>query len=303
MTTRFRPTPYRDLHLGHVWTAWLNHRVAAQHGAEFIVIADDIAYNLQTLSEQSWPATVAARRMCADLAWLGMEPSRLIYSTRNAAQHAEAAEALGISKPGLCADASFMGPMVYAAQGATQVTLYHPWLVLTRVVDDYEARVRAFVRGADLIHETQLYDHLYRQLYGGQPPRQEYAPVVRREANAEKESKSGGAWTVADLRDAGYTPGEIISTLRECHRRSMAAGLRDVVIPDGVLEPETHRTMRFEEDFAARMRTSADTRTEEPWHGDVLRLAERLNGGPACTYCGGPVAPQDAFCAHCGAGR
>lgn len=274
MTTRFRPTPYRDLHLGHAWVAWLNWCYAAEGGTGFILIADDIVYNLQHLHEQSWNATKAVRRFCEDLSWLGIAPTQVIFTQRNAEAHAEAAQALGLTPPGLRADYSFTGPVV-REPNATQLSMYHPWLVMTRVVDDALAGVEAFVRGEELITETELYDHLRRQLYGGNPPYQLYVPCVRREEEPEKESKSLGSCSLRQLREAGYAPREIIDTLRECDRRSRAEGLRDTVIPVGVLEPDEKRALRFEGDYAARMRDAWEVRVDEPWREDIMHMSER----------------------------
>jgi glutamyl/glutaminyl-tRNA synthetase len=275
VNTRFRPTPYRDLHLGHIWTAWHNWSYAAEGGDEFILIADDIAYNLQHLHEQSWSVTKAIARFCEDLTWLGIPPTQVIFSTRNAEAHAEAAAVLNLSPPGIRADTSFRGPMVCTPEGA-QMSMYHPWLVMTRVVDDALAGVEAFVRGSELVTEAELYDHFHRVLYGGLPPRQRYIPVVRREENAEKESKSLGSCSLRELREAGYTPREIIDTLRECDRRSRAADLRDTVIPAGVLEPEETRTLAFADSYRHRMATAWETRAQEPWGEDVMRMSERF---------------------------
>lgn len=276
MTTRFRPTPYRDLHLGHVWVAWRNWVRAAQAGDDFVFIADDLAYNLQRLFEQSWSATVGAQRMIADLTWLGMPPTEVVFSSRNAEAHAAAAAELDLRYPGRAAHESFAGSIVRDLS-ATQLTMYHPWVVMTRVVDDHLARVEGFVRGADLAHEAQLYDFLWRRLYGGPAPMQQYVPCVRRATNPEKESKALGATSLRDLRAAGYSAREIIDTLRECDAASREAGLHDLVIPTGVLEVETHGTLVNRDDFVHRqaLRAAAQEAEGYPWAGDVRRLADR----------------------------
>jgi len=276
MNTRFRPTPYRDLHLGHVWVAWRNWVVAAKHGAEFVLIADDVAYNLGRLFEQSWSATAAAQRMCDDLQWLRMAPTQVVFSTRNAEAHAEAARELNLRLPGRAAHESFQGPIIRDPAG-TQVTMYHAWLVCVRVVDDFLAGIGAFVRGAELTHEAQLYDHFWRTLYGVTPPCQEYVPVVRREDSTEKESKSTGSLTVRDLRAAGYTARQIIDTLRECDFRSREQGLRDLVIPAGVLEVPEVCALVCRDSYAQRQAQAAKTHRAEgqPWARDVARLAKR----------------------------
>lgn len=276
MTTRFRPTPYKDLHLGHAWVAWHCCRAARLHGGQFILIADDIAAQLQNTFVQSWGPTKAVARFREDLDWLGMAPDRVVYSSRNAEAHADAAQALGIRRPGQLAEGG-IGALQIAAPGAgphDAVAMYHPWLVAVRVVDDYECGINAFWRGADLLSEAQLYDATWRRLYGVNPPYQCYLPVVRREKEPEKESKSQLTGRVRDLRAAGYTPSEVIETLQECARRATVKGLRDVVIPSGVLDCDgERRTLRYKDDFGARLRRGVKEQAGKDWQSDVRQAA------------------------------
>lgn len=234
--TRLRPTPYADLHLGHVWVALHNWELARQSGGKFVLIFDDIMHALPNLAVQSFGLQTATERYLEDLAWLGMAPDEVVYSTRNAEAHAEAAERLGLARIGQAQN--YKQWPVSVADFAGSWIGYHPWLVAVRVIDDALAGVTGFFRGKDLISETQLYDYICRRL-GLRTPGQQYIKLVRREASAEKESKSNkGGISVRDMRDAGYRPAQIVETLRECERLSGVARLEDVVIPDGVLETE-----------------------------------------------------------------
>ena len=231
------------MHLGHAWVAWHNYSIAAGSGGRFTLIVDDIMYYMPHLAQQSWPVVASVERYVEDLTWLGLVPDDVVYSTRNAETHAEAANKLGIRRPARLTY-TWWGTCVPDATGTGASNQYNAWLVAVRVVDDYLAGIDSFVRGQDLIEEMYLYDDTCRRL-GYRPCGQQYVPLVRREASAAKESKSAGALSIREYRAAGYTPAELIGTLRECARRSETAGLRDVVIPAGVLELEPRKALRY----------------------------------------------------------
>jgi glutamyl/glutaminyl-tRNA synthetase len=284
LNTRFRPTPYRDLHLGHVWVAWHNWRLAAASGGEFLFLADDIVYRLQSCQNNGFPIREAVERNVEDLAWLGCAVTQVAYSSDNAEAHAGAAQTLGLTPPGKDGAQSFLGHYILTPMNQP-LTMYHPWLTATRVVDDFTYQVNGFVRGDEwhLRSEAQLYDWFYRTLYGGNPPAQEYVPVVRREQKPEKESKALNATTIRDLRDSGYDAREILETLQECAAVSSAAGLRDLIIPDGVLDTDAKRTVRLTASLSQRWRDQAASYATEtaPWAiaagKTVQRVSDRLS--------------------------
>lgn len=222
------------MHIGHVWVAWNNYKAAADSGGRFVLIVDDVIYYLQNLATQSWPLITAVARYIEDLTWLGMPPDEVVYSTRNAEAHAEAQAELGLRRPGRLVH-TWAGDVVPHADHTRAQAPYHPWLVMVRVVDDFLSGVDSFWRGADLLAEMLLYDDTCRRL-GYRACGQEYIPTVRREGQEKKESKSTASTSVRALREAGYTPSQIIDTLLECAKRSAAAGLADVLVPCGMLE-------------------------------------------------------------------
>ena len=277
MTTRLRPTPTGPVHAGHILVADYNCRLAHRAGDPFLLVVDDICYGLQDVWKRQAYPSIVVRGLVEDLAWLGMEPDEVYFSSTNAEAHAEAAERLGFEKPGRVTNESFDLRCIRDS-GRTVADQYHEWLVLTRVVDDHEWGVQAFARGHDLIGERQLYHHLWRQLYpAGDPPAQVYLPTVRRAPSPLKEST--GAPTIRDLRTAGYTPEEVLGTIRECARVSALAGLADVVIPEGVLEVATHKPLEWQGDkinLLAHLKLTADM----PQAEHVARqIARHLKGG------------------------
>lgn len=261
------------MHLGHAWVAMHNHAIAKGSGGRFVLIADDVMYYLPQLQIQSWPLVVGVERYVEDLTWLGLAPDEVVYSTRNAEAHAEAAERLGIARPGRLAK-TWQGTCVPDVKGVGASAQYDPWLVLVRVVDDYLAGVNAFYRGDDLREEMYLYDDTCRRL-GYRPCGQEYLPVVRREGVAKKESKSAGAVSIRDLRAAGYEPWQLLGTLREAHRRAAKAGLRDVVIPEGVLQKEPLRWLEHSTYSTDEELDNADL-AGRPWQDDVIEYHRRM---------------------------
>ena len=247
MITRFRPTPSGDLHCGHAWVALHNWEIAHHCGDPFVLIGDDLTYNFQYLETGNFSFALGMQRIAEDLAWLGMKPDEIVWSSMNAEAHAAAAETLGL-KPmsrNQRRDAD-LGTHVIASPGSTSAVLpvdaYSPWLTMCRVVDDHLAGVQGFFRGADLVGERQLYDDLARRLRYV-PPAQGYLPLLYREAevNGRKESKSFGAVNIRQLRAAGYEPHQIIQTLRWCAEVSTRDRREGVMVPPGYLETEAVR--------------------------------------------------------------
>lgn len=219
MNTRWRPTPYRDLHVGHIPSAYDCWLVARQSGGKFVMIVDDFCYAMQRIWVQSWAVHHAAERFAEDLHWVGCGPDEVVFSTTNAAAHADAAERLGLTAPGRSGGGwtpdSLCQPLP-AIQGVRNVwagAQYHPYYTMLKVVDDHECGISCFTRGADLLYEAEAYDTMWRRLYpAGQPPIQRYVPTVC--IDKEKMSKSGrNAITIRDLRDAGYTGRQVLDTL------------------------------------------------------------------------------------------
>lgn len=262
LNTRFRPTPYADLHSGHAWVAYHNWAWARNGGGKFIMIVDDIMYNMPNVGNQSFSLGHAVDRYVEDLEWLGIGPDEVIYSTRNADAHGDAAEKLGFPRLGL--HNAYKVVTIPTAGRETVEFGYHPWLTMTRVVDDHLAGVTGFWRGMDLIPEMYLYDFVCRSL-GWLPPGQGYLPVVRREESATKESKSNNQGiSVRQLRERGYHPASVLETIRECGARSVKAGLMDCVIPRGVLELDEINFLPFD-DMGNRVMFDESF----PWSEDV----------------------------------
>lgn len=267
------PTPYRDPHIGHAWVAWQNYDMALRSGGQFNLIFDDLAYRLQKLDIQGYTLEGSMARWQEQIEWLGCKPDRVYVSSDNHAEHAAAWSELGIkplrdTETHNVIDTPIMGgPWPPGAVADT----YNPAFVAKWCVDDHIAHVDAFANGMQFVGERQLYDFLARRL-GFRPVAQVHLPHIRRETASRKESKADGAPSLFTLRDAGFTPLQIISTLLECARRAEAKGLAEIIIPAGVLETEGEpQWIEFRLPFA----DSAKGFPEDDFHGDVQRAVKR----------------------------
>jgi glutamyl/glutaminyl-tRNA synthetase len=213
---RFRPSCNGPLHLGSLYTAWQCWQIAKSRGGEFVLIADC------TVPEGKWGRRMTkderhdqVEEWLEDLNWLGLTPQLVVHSSddRLRAAHHIACQQLrvpiqdGSEVPSL--NRYVWGPW----EGGT-LTSYQPYLVVGRVTDDHELGISAFMRGADLLAEAQLYDWFAWQLYGyNYRVQQGYGPVLCG-PEGEKFSKSAGCpWTVAALKADGYTPEGVLAGL------------------------------------------------------------------------------------------
>ena len=247
---RLDVTPYSELHLGHVWVGWQAAQWALARGCEFLLRFDDAAYWRGDVGLQSWSLPHAAERFLDDFAWLEIVPDRLRYTSEVNEEVRHAAHLLGIREPQPGDGRGGSGLVLLKGNGA--IANWHSWGALVQVVSDHANRVVQIVRGQELVAQEQLYWYFWARLYGGLPPVLTYVKLVWRYGAGEKESKSSGVGiSVRDLRAAGYTPEEIIGTLRECDRRSMEPDVtlrpEHLGIPAGILEPGTHGVLEFQD--------------------------------------------------------
>lgn len=286
MHTLFAPSPGHDLHVGHVWVAWLNWLHAQASGGEFVVLWDWVTYHWGI----AWGSGHEYRRGCdrirEQLTWMGMPPDRECCSSEWEGEHEKACAKLGYKVPRLIGLNGYRLHKPVGCVTRTEPSLHHrlpycPALTTCYVVDDHMAGVHEYYTGDDFLDERLLYEDIAFRL-GYIPPRREYVPTVARGMSRDKESKSDGACSIPQLRDAGYEPWQILSTLRECERRSIKAGYAHVVIPYGYLTPERVRWLRYWGDVDDLRRTvdgyqqSADEGDPRFVHaiGDIRARAE-----------------------------
>ena len=275
MTTAYSPTPSRDIHIGHSWIAWLNWQEARLSGGEFVVLWDDETYRNGGCEQSGFALEHGIERTREQLVWLGMAPDREHRWSEFAAAGEAAAAKLGYRLPRpFGTEPTHHGVVMgmLCCSGAYSA-IFEPGLMCVWVVGEAMACIDGYYTGADFITSCLLYEDICHRL-GYRAPRRQYVPCVRRETMPEKESKSQGAVSIADLQEAGYEPWQVISTLRECDRLSSLAGLADTVIPAGVLDVPEVRWLEYQGDVVrARDAAANEGYAEQPFVDDIRCFA------------------------------
>lgn len=249
MDSLFAPTPGHDLHVGHILMAWYNWLHAKLSGGDFVVIWDRITYEWGHSWLSGYSFDHGRDRIKEQLEWMGMPPDREYDSKDNRDAHEDACRRLGYKMPRLIGLNSYRMHKPVGCVTLREPALHHampycPALTTCYVVDDHLAGVHEYYTGNDFLPERLHYEDIAFRL-GIIPPRREYVPTVSRGLSRDKESKSDGAYTLPQLKAAGYEPWQIISTLRECERRSTIAGHAHVVVPYGYLTPRDVRWLPY----------------------------------------------------------
>ena len=300
-STSFRPTPYRDLHLGGLFNAYMNWAEARKSGGEFVFIVDDLWMELQNLWASGFPASVMVPRYIEDLAHFGMTPDRIEYSLSNGERHRWAVKRLGmrllkkinglwfkVSLGGPCIVTCNFGdrpwaqtPEVEGWMDEAAFTQFFPPYMACCVVDDIDFGITKWVAGMDLVPLWGWCLDAYRRL-GYSAPQIQFHPVLKRSRALGKFSKSDASTlTIRQLLAVGYEPQAIVETLLECAYLSWEKGLQAITIPPDVLTLEgvsvlTHRNRQWEqlakgewepgsdhpEDSGAYIRAAAQCRLE-----------------------------------------
>ena len=213
---RFNPSSNGPLHLGHIYMALVNETVAHESGGKFIVRFDD-----------SHPVRIAAmgrermefirRGQQQDLEWLGIEPDKFI---KQSDVIDEVHEWLS-TRTGVLLDRN--PPECIPELIGDDVLLYPltPTLTAEKVVMDWMEGVNLLIRGLDLLSEYSLYQY-YCERFELQRVRHIYLPRLRW-ARGDM-SKSGGAQSVSDLRQNGYTSEQVRVMVETACLRNVANG-------------------------------------------------------------------------------
>lgn len=240
VVTRFAPSPTGLLHLGHAYSAALNHDAARQRGGRFVLRIEDID------TGRCRHEFVAA--IVQDLRWLGLDWDAYTVQTDYAVDHAAALEqlrAMGIVYPCTCTRAEIAaaasaphgdaGPAYPGiCRGRSDAPEGAAWrldvakalaiaggdaprddVVLARkglgiayhlavVVDDAAAAVTDVIRGCDLGGAMPV-QTLLQRLLGLPMPRYRHHALVAGPDGKRLAKRTPGA-TLADLRAAGADP-------------------------------------------------------------------------------------------------
>ena len=281
VTSSFRPTPNRDLHIGSIWNAVANWLWARQTGGEFVLVMDDLWAEYATCWTTGYDPHWLLPRYLEDLTWFGLTPDRVEWSLANRERHVWANSKLGYREPQTIGAIPFGAPervnrrsadyfhdRVWEAAPATALT---PYYLTCCVVDDHDFGITGWIAGMDLMPAWNLCLDLYARL-GFSPPDIDWHHTFRVAEESVKISKTNERErTVRNYREAGYDPDRILETLLECNRRSRMARLADNVIPAGTLELDPIGTLKWENGIGQDIIADAqpDTDLPSPWRKAV----------------------------------
>lgn len=199
--TRFNPTINGNIHMGHLYTAFVNQAVSRESEGRFIVRYDD--------SNPAWVSQLGRDRMeliikgqREDMEWMGLNP---YYWKKQSDIIDEVQEWIGKRISLLPDDALPATPGIIGGEG---LVLYPLTATLTaeKVVMDWMDGINMLIRGIDLITEYSLYQY-YCRVFELPEPKHIYLPRLKW-AYGEM-SKSAGSQTVCELRNSGYAPRQV----------------------------------------------------------------------------------------------
>ncbi len=222
MNTRFNPGATGSLHIGHIFISLLNEYAAHSSGGKFhIRFADEpVWFGGSPCSPEE--AIEHARLQLEDLTWMGIEVDSISYQS-------DLENKLSL----FLANSSFRmvidnSRRAYYARSRSHIHL-EPLIrgfpldiqhTVEKVVHDYWEGSDLLIRGTEWIQEHFLYMYFCAVL-GFPYPKCHYIPrlLAINESGSllppKEISKTIGNWKMKDLRDAGVTPDEVRSILRE----------------------------------------------------------------------------------------
>ena len=239
--------------------AFLNWWKADLTGGRFVILWDDTGMRAMAPTVSREVVKSAIQSIREDLDWMGFVPFAEFLSSDNEPTQRAACESLGYPYPHARGNFAWgaTSPVMGGQWFRTPCQTFHasanymPGLQTVYVADDKAMGVTGYFTGLEFLPDCTHYEDIWRRLGYGPSPAREFVPQVARGVNNRKESKSDGACTLGQLREAGYKPWQIISTLRECESRSTRDGLTQVVIPYGYLTPERVKWLEFRGDIEA----------------------------------------------------
>ena len=194
---RFAPSPTGSLQLGNALSAVANRRFADERGGSFLLRIDD--------TDPARNVECGAEEIVADLEWLGLrwDEGPVCQSERHV-RHREAAHLIG--EPDAEGALRFGRTTLLRPDGT-------PTYQLASAVDDVDFEISHVIRGSDHRANAELQSELIRAL-GATPPEYIHHGLLLGE-DGTKLSKRHGAFSLADLREAGTPPEAVRAYLEE----------------------------------------------------------------------------------------
>ena len=181
---RFAPSPTGSLHLGGALSAVANRNF----GGTMVLRIDDTDPARNILGGEE--------AILADLEWLGVRwDEGPVRQSERAERHREAARAIGVQDE--AGAFRFNRTTLLRPDGS-------PTYQLASAVDDVDFGITHVIRGSDHRDNTAIQTELMQAL-GAQPPEFVYHGLILGD-DGHKLSKRHGAYSLADLREAGIPP-------------------------------------------------------------------------------------------------
>lgn len=201
---RFSPSSNGSLHLGHLFTIFVNEYYAHSNNGKFIVRFDD-ATNLVRSMPKGKPEKIMKYQR-EDIEWMEFEVDEWIYESEIHHEVRERLHKLGWKDIYEAPLGSEIAPMVMKEEKGWVAIPYVPNMTAERVVMDNMIKTTHIIRGDDFMTEFSLYSY-FCQIFEFHTP--EFVFLPRLTGIRGDISKTAGGFKIADLRSNGYTPQEI----------------------------------------------------------------------------------------------
>ena len=211
MKARLNPTANGDVHIGHIYNAYVNRAMSDELDIRF---DDNQAHWVSRLGQEKINSFID--RQITDFDWMGLRfeniytNSDLEYVVTKVMARSPhwrmIPDAIGYGENAFPMIVDDTGIPVFGA------TFY---LTAEKVIQDNHMGTGCLVRGTELLGEDHLYSY-FCGIFGYQVPRKYYIP--RLTTGDKKEltgiSKTAGNWKVRDLREKGVSTDQIHEVLR-----------------------------------------------------------------------------------------
>jgi len=207
--TRLNPTTSGGLHLGHIYMALVNQYEAQKTGGEFIVrFADNAPWVMDQHGGADQMSKYAVQQR-EDLEWMGIHPDNWFFESEweyqvkyYLAKHPKFHMVIDHAGHG-----ETTRPIVTAFEMVAQMRL-STWITAQKVILDNWHECDTIIRGIDLLTEHHLYMYMCA-LFAMPFPKCYYLPRLMAAQDSGplmNVSKTGGNWSVKELREAGASP-------------------------------------------------------------------------------------------------
>ena len=208
--TRLSPTTNGTPHLGHIFMALVNEYTAHESGGKFYVRFDD-TQEIWNFRQSRKEINEIKKITIEDIDWMGIKVDE--YQSDNDME-------VDIEKNLLTLNGGELNvkKMVNVINGPNVVgdsTIYHGYnaiITAKKVIADWMSDITTLIRGGDLITEDSLYAY-FCEIWRLPQPLQIYLPRLLNEDYKEL-SKTAGAITIKEMREANFKPDNIRMVLR-----------------------------------------------------------------------------------------